>query len=169
MRALSTLFLSSILSSLFSVFVFAQAAPNLTFRGQPRPLHAAVTTGPVDLAVTPGSKVMLFIDVTPNPKIHVYAPGAKDYIPITVKLEPQANVRFGKLAYPKSDTMTFANEKVPVFQKPFRLMQEVTVMGASLRPGATVPIKGTVEYQACDDAVCFPPESAPVSWSLVVR
>src|SRR5690348_6254017 len=100
MRALFTLFLASILSSLFSVSVFAQAAPSLTFRGQQRPLHAAVTTGPVDLAVTPGSKVMLFIDVTPNPKIHVYAPGAKDYIPITVKLEPQANVKFGKLSYP---------------------------------------------------------------------
>ena len=65
--------------------------------------------------------------------------------------------------------MTFADEKVPVFQKPFRLMQEVTVLGARLQPGATVSVKGTVDFQACDDKVCYPPESAPVTWSLVVR
>ena len=153
-----------------SLLLVAQAAPNLTFRGgRERPLHTVVTAGPADLGVKAGAKAMLFIDVTPNPNIHVYAPGAKDYIPITVKLEPQANVRFGKLLYPKSEMMTFADEKVPVFQKPFRLTQEITVLGASLQPGATVPVKGTVEYQACDDKVCYAPESSPVSWSLVVR
>jgi hypothetical protein len=26
-----------------------------------------------------------------------------------------------------------------------------------------------VHYQACDDKVCFPPESAPVSWTVTVR
>src|SRR5437868_5919483 len=98
---------------LLSTVTFAQTTPNLTFRGQQRPLHAMVTAGPPDLAVKAGAKVMLFVDVTPNPKIHVYAPGTKDFIPITVKLEPQANVKFGKLTYPKSDVMTFANEKVP--------------------------------------------------------
>lgn len=154
---------------LLSATVLGQAAPNLSFRGgQPRPLHASVTTGPTDLAVTPGSKVMLFVAVTPNPNIHVYAPGAKDYISITVKLEPQANLKFGKLTYPKSEVMTFADEKVPVFQKPFRLMQEVTVLG-SLKAGATVPVKGTVDYQACDDRVCYPPESAPIAWTLTVK
>jgi DsbC/DsbD-like thiol-disulfide interchange protein len=162
MRALFVLLMSTV--------VAAQAAPNLTFRGgRDRPLHAVVTAGPADLGVKAGTKAMLFIDVTPNPNIHVYAPGAKDYIPITVKLEPQVNVRFGKLLYPKSEMMTFADEKVPVFQKPFRLTQEVTTLGASLQPGATVTVKGTVEYQACDDKVCYAPESAPVSWSLIVR
>ena len=162
MRALFVLMMSTV--------VAAQAAPSLTFRGgRERPLHTVVTAGPADLGVKAGAKAMLFIDVTPNPNIHVYAPGAKDYIPITVKLEPQVNVKFGKLLYPKSEMMTFADEKVPVFQKPFRLTQEITVLGASLQPGASVPVKGTVEYQACDDKVCYAPESAPVSWSLVVR
>src|SRR5262245_12216292 len=158
------------LCSLLSGLLLLQAAPNLTFRGgKDRPLHAVVTAGPANLGVKAGTKAMLFIDVTPNPNIHVYAPGAKDYIPITVKLEPQVNVRFGKLLYPKSEMMTFADEKVPVFQKPFRLTQEVTIMGASLQQGATVAVKGTVEYQACDDKVCYAPESAPVTWSLIVR
>ena len=153
---------------LLAVLAFVQAAPSLSFRGQGRPLHATVATGPSNLAVKSGAKAMLFIDVTPNPSIHVYAPGAKDYIPITIKLEPQVNLKFGKLSYPKSETMTFADEKVPVFQKPFRLMQEITIVG-DLNAGATVPVKGTVDYQACDDKVCYPPESAPISWTLTIR
>jgi hypothetical protein len=26
-----------------------------------------------------------------------------------------------------------------------------------------------VNYQACDDRVCYPPESSPVSWTVVVK
>jgi hypothetical protein len=151
---------------LLSSTVLAQSAPNLGFRGQRRPAHATVTAGPEDLGVASGAKTMLFIDVTPNPNIHVYAPGAKDYIPITVKVEAQPGVKVGKLTYPKAEVMTFADEKVPVFQKPFRLTQEVTVLG---KAGASMPIKATVDFQACDDKVCYPPESQPVMWTLTVK
>src|SRR5262249_2223526 len=159
---------SAILAALLSTTVFAQAAPSLTFRGQ-RPLHAAVTSGPANLGVTPGTRVMLFIDVTPNPNIHVYAPGVKDYIPISVKLEPHANVKFGKLLFPKSELVTLLDEKVPVFQKPFRITQEVTVIGGALKTGDTVPVTAKVDWQACDDKVCYPPESTTVSWTLSVK
>lgn len=155
--------------ALLSSSLLAQSSPNLSFRGQRRPLHAAVAAGPANLGVAPGAKAMLFIDVAPNPNMHVYAPGAKDYIAITVKLEPQANVKAGKLTYPKSEILTLLDEKVPVFQKPFRLTQEIAVARGALKPGDTVPVKGTVEWQACDDRVCYPPESAPVSWTLTVR
>jgi hypothetical protein len=127
-----------------------------------------VTAGPPELGITPGVKAMLFIDVAPKPNIHVYAPGAKDFIAIAVKFEPQASLKLGKLAYPKSEIMTFADEKVPVFQKPFRLMQEVTLRGP-LQPGAAVAVRASVDYQACDDRVCYAPESVPVSWTLTVR
>jgi DsbC/DsbD-like thiol-disulfide interchange protein len=152
---------------LFAALAIVQAAPTLQFRG-PQSGHAVVVGDPPAVAVRPGEKAVLFVDVTPKPKIHVYAPGSKDYIPITVKFDRPTNVKIGKLTYPPAETMMFADEKVPVFQKPFRLTQEVTVSG-SIKPGTTVPVAGTVNYQACDDRVCFPPESAPVSWTLTVK
>jgi DsbC/DsbD-like thiol-disulfide interchange protein len=158
----------AILVACLSATLAAQSTPAIGFRGQKRPLHAVVTVGPENLGVSPGAKAMLFIDVTPNPNIHVYAPGAKDYIPISVKFEPQANVRVGKLTYPKSELVTLLDEKVPVFQKPFRLTQEITVLGA-LTTGASVPVKGTVEWQACDDKVCYAPESTEVTWTLAIK
>jgi hypothetical protein len=154
--------------TLLSATLAAQSAPALGFRGQKRPLHATVAAGPDNLGVVPGTKAVLFIDMTPNPNIHVYAPGAKDYISVSVKFEPQANIKLGKLNYPKSEMVTLLDEKVPVYQKPFRMMQEVTVLG-SLNPGTTVPVKGTVEWQACDDKVCYPPESTEISWTLSVK
>ena len=134
----------------------------------PRPGHAAITASPAEVGAKAGTKVSLFVDVTPKTGIHVYAPGSKDYIAIAMKLAPQSQIKAGKLEYPKSEMMSFADERVPVFQKPFRLTQGVT-LDKSLKPGATVNVAGTVTYQACDDRVCYPPESAPVAWTVMVK
>jgi DsbC/DsbD-like thiol-disulfide interchange protein len=135
----------------------------------PKPGHATVAAAPAEIDAKPGAKVSLLVEVQPKPGIHVYAPGSGEfYIPITLKLNPQAQLKAGKLVYPKSEPMVFADEKVAVFAKPFRLTQEAT-LDPSLKPGATVAVAGTVSYQACDDRVCFPPESAPVSWTVTVK
>ena len=133
-----------------------------------KPGHATIAASPSEVVAAAGAKVALAVEVTPKPGIHVYAPGNADYIPITVKLNPQSDVKAGKLAYPKSETAMIADEKVAVFQKPFRLTQEISLDKAA-KPGSTIAIAGTVNYQACDDKVCFPPESAPVSWTLTVK
>lgn len=134
----------------------------------PKSGHAVVAASPADVNGKAGTKVQLFVDVTPKPGIHVYAPGNNDYIPITVKLTPPPDVKAGKLAYPKSEVANIGDEKVAVFQKPFRLTQEITVE-KSAKEGSNVVVSGTVNYQACDDKVCFPPESAPVSWTIAVK
>jgi DsbC/DsbD-like thiol-disulfide interchange protein len=134
----------------------------------PKPGHATVAASPADVSGTAGAKVELSLDVTPKPGIHVYAPGNEDYIPITVKLAPVADAKAGKLTYPKAESALIANEKVQVFQHPFRLTQEITLDKAA-KPGSTVVVAGTVNYQACDDKVCFPPENAPVSWTVAVK
>jgi len=64
--------------------------------------------------------------------------------------------------------MTFGDERVPVFQKPFRLTQEVT-LDKSAAAGSTVNVAGTVQLQACDDRVCYPPENVPIKWTVQVK
>jgi DsbC/DsbD-like thiol-disulfide interchange protein len=151
-----------------STTAFAQTTPSLQFRGGQQSKHAMISATPVGLATPAGGKVMLFVDVAPNAGIHVYAPGSKDYIPITLKLTSPADLKAGKLSYPKSELMKFADEQVPVFQKPFRLTQEIT-LGKSAKPGSTVNVSGTVNLQACDDRVCYPPENVPISWNVIVK
>src|SRR4051812_19662 len=105
----------------------------------PKSGHATIAASPAEVSGTAGAKIELFVDVTPKPGIHVYAPGNEDYIPITVKLTPMADAKAGKLTYPKAESALIANEKVQVFQKAFRLMQEVTVDKAA-KPGSTVVV-----------------------------
>jgi len=117
-----------------------------------------------------GSTVSLFLDIVPGARIHVYAPGAKDYLPIELLMTPQPGVTFAKLKYPKSHTLVFKplTERIPVFDAPFRLVQDVT-LGASLQARDVVRLTGVLKYQACDDAVCFNPVSTPVQWTIALK
>src|SRR3954466_3497839 len=92
-----------------------------------KPGHATIIASPANVSGTAGEKLVLVLDVTPKPGMHVYAPGNADYIPITVKLNAPPEIKAGKLGYPKSDVITLADEKVSVFQKPFQLTQDVTL------------------------------------------
>jgi DsbC/DsbD-like thiol-disulfide interchange protein len=154
-----------------STIVLAQNAPSLQFRGaQPLSKHAAINTPSVTTATASGEKVSLVVEMTPNPGIHVYAPGAKDYLPVKLTLKPQPDINIGKLTYPKSEMVHFEalNETVPVYHNAFKLLQDVT-LEKSLKPGSTVAVAGTLEFQACDDKVCFVPESVPVSWTVAIK
>ncbi len=153
---------------LFSTVAFAQAAPSLQFKGAGGSAHATVEPSPAAVTAAAGAKATLSLDVTPKPGIHVYAPGTKDFIPIELKLDPKPELKAGKVVYPKSETMTFGDEKVPVFQKPFKLTNDVTV-AKSAKAGDTITVSGNVHLQACDDKVCFPPETVPVAWTVTVK
>jgi len=93
-----------------------------------------------------------------------------------VSIEPQPFVQLQPLKYPPSGIYFFKplNERVPVYQKAFRLVQEVLIEGtpqaqAALQGKDSLTIAGNVEYQACDDKVCFNPTSVPVTWTLTLR
>src|SRR5437773_9935116 len=101
-----TVFLAVLCSS---SIVLAQDAPSLQFRGtQPASKHAAITTPPATASPASAEKLSLVLEMTPNPGIHVYAPGAKDYLPVKLTLKPQPDIRVGKLTYPKSEMVHFA-------------------------------------------------------------
>jgi DsbC/DsbD-like thiol-disulfide interchange protein len=133
----------------------------------PTPKHLTLAATASAPTAAPGARVSLYLDVTPNPGIHVYAPGAKDYQPIAIKLEKRADATFGRLVYPKSQTMEFEGERIPVYDTKFRLSQDVT-LARTVKAGTTLTITGSVTYQACDDQICFIPVTSPVSWIVRV-
>ena len=135
-----------------------------------------ITTYPSDSAIAPGNRLSIALDVVPHPGMHVYAPGAQSYRVITLNIAPQPFLRLPAMKYPASQSYWFKplNERVPVYQKPFTLVQEVILEGtpqaqAALRGEESVTISGTLEYQACDDKICYNPTSLPLSWTLNLR
>ena len=135
-----------------------------------------VTTYPSESAIAPGNRFSIAFDVTPHPGIHVYAPGAKNYRVIALNIATQPFVRLLPMRYPASQIYLFKplNERVPVYQRPFTLVQEVILEGtpqaqASFRGKGSITVSGMLEYQACDDKICYNPASIPISWTLSLR
>lgn len=138
--------------------------------------HLSLRTYPSDASVAPGNRFSLVLEIKPADGIHVYAPGARNYRPISLKIEPQPFVRVLDVRYPAPEIYEFKplKERVPVFRKPFRLLQEIVLEGAPAAQAAfrgkdSVTISGTLEYQACDAKECFNPVSVPLSWRLPLR
>jgi DsbC/DsbD-like thiol-disulfide interchange protein len=156
---------------LLSAVAFAQATPSLQFRGpQSGPKHADIAAMPAELSGAAGGKIVLTVDVQPKPGIHVYAPGTKDFIPITLTLDTSADLKpAGKTVYPAAtDTLVVVDDKVPVFSKAFKMTQGVT-LAKTVKAGSTVKVDGKINLQACDEKVCYPPETVPVSWTVSVK
>ena len=98
------------------------------------------------------------------------------YRVVALTLESQPFVRVLPAKYPASQIYFFKplNERVPVYEKPFTLLQEIVLEGspqaqAALRGRETLTVKGTLQYQACDATICFNPAEVPMSWTLTLR
>jgi DsbC/DsbD-like thiol-disulfide interchange protein len=146
----------------------------ITRRQQPPRLTVAVE--PLNAPVAIGQSAALSIRITPNPGIHVYAPGNKDYIPVAVTVTPTAGLAMQTPAFPKAEDFFFGPlaETVKAYSKSFvvtvPMRAESSLRSHPATAGiADVPVSGTVSYQACDEKVCFPPQSASFEGRLQVR
>jgi len=135
-----------------------------------------VLTSMADTTAAPGKKLAIAFDITPKRSMHVYAPGKHDYQVIAVRLDPQPWLKVQPTSYPPSEIYHFKelDEKVETYGKPFKIVQEVSILGTAeakkaLAGSSPIKLSGRLEYQACDDKVCYAPTRIPVSFSLAVK
>jgi DsbC/DsbD-like thiol-disulfide interchange protein len=126
--------------------------------------------------VTPGQAFSVRADITPKRGVHVYAPGNASYTPVSLTIDPQAGIVSGSAKYPKAVEFFFAplKERIQVFSTGFRLERELTVTPAAsttlaLSAAPALTIRGALEYQACDDKVCYLPQTLPLTWTVVLK
>jgi hypothetical protein len=135
-----------------------------------------ITSFATDSIVAVGTHFSLVLDVRPAPGVHVYAPGVRGYKSIGVSIRSQPGVVILGTQYPQSEDYHFKplNEHVQVFQRPFRIVQNVAIDTstkgqAALKGISTLTINGTLSYQACNDTVCFNPQLVPLAWTVTLR
>jgi DsbC/DsbD-like thiol-disulfide interchange protein len=160
-----------LLSALSFVAAVSTALQAQTLGPKPSTLqHVTVETTASAPVVAKGGAVTLWADVTPKPNIHVYAADWQGFTPVTLVLTPRSGVTIGKVKYPIPELAhtVGVSDPVGVYTKPFRLAQPITV-AASAKSGEVVTIAGVVNYQACDDKVCYPTASVPISWTVNVK
>jgi hypothetical protein len=138
--------------------------------------HLELTSYSSDRVATLGTHFSLVVDARPARNVHVYAPGASGYKPVRLAISAQPGVVIRSAQFPTPEDYFFKplNEHVPVYQHPFRVVQDVMLDpsregSAALKDVTTVTIRGSFDYQACDDKICFAPQSIPLSWSIDVK
>ncbi|MGE0460805.1 MAG: hypothetical protein AB7Q16_05510 [Vicinamibacterales bacterium] len=92
---------------------------------------------------------------------------------MNLRVVPPPFVRVLPMQHPASEIYFFEplNERVPVYQRPFTLRQELVVEATrdaerALRQRTSLRLEATFEYQACDDTVCYNPVSVPLAWTV---
>ena len=137
--------------------------------------HLTVSATLSAQTIAPGRRVTLTAEVKPKVGMHVYAPGSQ-YRAVAIKLEPRSPFRLdAPVEYPKAVLYTFKplDEQVLVYDAPFRLVAQVALdpAGAFVSPlqrPTRLALNTSLDYQACDDRVCYLPESVPLRWMVTL-
>jgi hypothetical protein len=138
--------------------------------------NLTLTTYVTDRVAAPGTHFSLVVDIAPGPRVHVYAPGVIGYRPISLTVQPQPALVVRDPQFPKAADYFFKplNEHVAVYQRPFRIIQDLEIdpsaqSAAALNDKTGMSIAGTLDYQACDDKICFEPQSVPLTWTIGLK
>ena len=138
--------------------------------------HLSMTASISDTTAAPGERLAIVIDITPKPGMHLYAPGKHTYQVVQLTLDAQPWLRPQATVYQASEIYHFKplDERVEVFMKPFRLRRDVTLLATPegqklLGAMTTATISGALEYQACDDKVCYNPARIPISFVVSLK
>jgi hypothetical protein len=86
-----------------------------------------------------------------------------------LKLDAPTDIAVIKVKYPAGEDRSFPfdpNEKLNVYSGDFAV--DVTVRPLKTVLPAKYAVHGTLKYQACDNAACYPPKQMPISFEIKV-
>ena len=137
--------------------------------------HLELTYSASDSAVRSGNRLALVVDVELKPKMHVYAPGVEGgYIPIDWRMPESKGWLALDAKYPDSKMLHLEaiNETVPVYEGRFRMVRDLLIgQTREMKPlvaDGKLTVEGSFRYQACDDRMCYRPETIPLKWTFPV-
>ncbi|HEV3278606.1 MAG TPA: protein-disulfide reductase DsbD domain-containing protein [Terriglobia bacterium] len=121
-------------------------------------------------AVHPGTtvKAAVVAEVAPGYHINDHVPSLDYLIPTQLKLDTAPPLNLADTKYPKGSPQKFSflDTPISVYQGKLVVGAEIKVASGA-QPGAYT-LKGTLDYQACNDHACLPPTSVPLTLSIKV-
>lgn len=143
-----------------------QAVPAQT--GRPR---AEVTPVVETASVRPGETMRLSLKVRLPEHVHVQAHEPRDpsLIPTVLTVEAPPGITVEAITYPPPTELTQAGRRdtLAVLGPDFAIDVRLTVAATAAAGDLAVP--AVLRYQACNDAVCFPPARATATWTVHVQ
>lgn len=122
------------------------------------------------VTIAAGSTATATVHMTILPGWHINAnPPALEYnIPTKVSIAGAFGVSAGKPKYPAPKKEKFAFEDQPLFVWDTAVDVIVPLSATAQAANGQHTLKGTVDYQSCNDQVCLPPTSVPFTVEVTV-
>ena len=136
------------------------------------PKGPAVIVAPVPLVTVVQGRsgtVPIQFRVISGYHINSNRPKSEFLIPTVLKVDATTDIAITGTTYPEGKDMSFAfapDEKLNVYTGDFGVNVRVRPL-RSVQKGKYA-IRGTLKYQACDNAACYPPKQLPITFDMQV-
>ena len=160
------------ITAFFALVAAIAFAPVATAQFEPGKVAPSVILAPPAMVTIPAGtagSVELRFRIGSGFHINSNTPKSEFLIPTALKLEPPTDIAVGKISYPPGEDISLPfqpDEKLNVYSGEFALQVEVHPLHTVV-PG-TYKLHGTLKYQACDKAACYPPKQLPLEFELKV-
>jgi len=120
-------------------------------------------------AARAGERVRVALKVSLPEGLHTQSNKPRDplLIPTELAIEAPAGIAAEEIVWPPSTDLAQAGQ-----EKPLAVFEHEFVVGVelSIAPTASgdVEVPAKLRYQACDANLCYPPQTAPVTWRIHV-
>lgn len=146
-----------------------QEAPASLARVETR--HLVAEAEAVDLSRAARGRVTLRLRITPRPGMRIYAHDVVGYTPFSLRLDPVTGLTVQRLGYPVPTSYLFppTGETSSVYSEMVTVEHTVVLTESlsrrlSSEDSATLP--AALRYQACDDRLCYRPETVRLAWPV---
>jgi len=114
--------------------------------------------------IRPGQVLTFTVEIEIETGRHLHArPLPEGYIPTTLKFQEVEDVHFGEVVYPQSKP-----HRLETLDETLHVYDGRVVLKASIRSSRKegFVVRASLEYQACDDQVCYLPDRIEVALPL---
>jgi hypothetical protein len=153
----------------FIISMLLMGALSLTAQLGKAPSVTAAPIAPLSLQRGKSGKFEFDFRVASGYHINSNHPRDEYLIPTSLALDPPSDIMITNLDYPQGEDRSFdfaPNEKINVYAGDVAITGIVRTT-KSIAPGR-YRVHGTLTYQACDNAACYPPKRLPVQFDVKV-
>lgn len=126
---------------------------------------------PRETLVKTGSLTNAVLTLKIDEPFHVNSnpPSEKNFIPLEINVENAAGITVGKPIYPEGKAKTFAFS-----DKPLSVYAGETTVKLPLKANQTATkgqqtLSGQLKFQACDEEVCYPPQTVNFQMPVIIN
>jgi DsbC/DsbD-like thiol-disulfide interchange protein len=150
--------LTSVAALAFGMAMGHAQVGNMDSPAKPR-AYVLYAAEPQTIPANKQATLELRFHMVPGYHVNSHTPKSQLLIPTTLTLQPADGVKAGALEYPAGHPYSFSfdpSDKLDVYAGDFTVKLPV-VASAGLHS-----VDGSLRYQACDNASCYPPRTLPV-------